>query len=172
MSKNSLRLSARNLSVFKDQYDGVAAERALQKVVPKPLDAKTTSELVELLKNPPAGEEKFLVDLLLTLDKKTKKNVFSGRVLEIEGLPNLRCEQAFELSDASAERSAGGCTIKLNKEPIIEYMTSNIAMLKWMIAEGYGDVRCISRRIAKMEAWIANPVLLEADKDAVYHGRH
>lgn len=128
--------------------------------------------MVELLKNPPAGEEKFLVDLLLTLDKKTKKNVFSGRVLEIEGLPNLRCEQAFELSDASAERSAGGCTIKLNKEPIIEYMTSNIAMLKWMIAEGYGDVRCISRRIAKMEAWIANPVLLEADKDAVYHGRH
>ena len=110
-----------------------------------------------------------LQDGLLTLEKKTKKNVFSGRVLEIEGLPNLTCEQAFELSDASAERSAGGCTIKLNKEPIIEYMTSNITMLKWMIAEGYGDVRSISRRIAKMEAWIANPVLLEADKDAVYH---
>ena len=106
---------------------------------------------------------------MLTLEKKTKKNVFSGRVLEIEGLPNLTCEQAFELSDASAERSAGGCTIKLNKEPIIEYMTSNITLLKWMIAEGYGDARTISRRIAKMEAWIANPVLLEADKDAQYH---
>jgi aconitate hydratase 2 / 2-methylisocitrate dehydratase len=106
---------------------------------------------------------------LLTLEKKTKKNVFSGRILEIEGLPNLTCEQAFELSDASAERSAGGCTIKLNKEPIIEYMTSNVTLLKWMIAEGYGDVRSITRRIAKMEAWIANPVLLEADKGAQYH---
>jgi aconitase B len=106
---------------------------------------------------------------LLTLEKKTKKNVFSGRILEIEGLPNLTCEQAFELSDASAERSAGGCTIKLNKEPIIEYMTSNITLLRWMISEGYGDVRSISRRIAKMEAWIQNPELLEADKDAVYH---
>ena len=106
---------------------------------------------------------------MLTLEKKTKKNVFSGRVLEIEGLPNLTCEQAFELSDASAERSAGGCTIKLNKEPIIEYMTSNVTLLKWMIAEGYGDKRTISRRIAKMEAWIQNPVLLEADKDAQYH---
>jgi aconitate hydratase 2/2-methylisocitrate dehydratase len=106
---------------------------------------------------------------LLTLEKKTKKNVFSGRILEIEGLPNLTCEQAFELSDASAERSAGGCTIKLNKEPIIEYMTSNVTLLRWMIAEGYGDTRTISRRIAKMEAWIQNPVLLEADKDAEYH---
>jgi hypothetical protein len=106
---------------------------------------------------------------LLTLEKKTKKNVFSGRILEIEGLPNLTCEQAFELSDASAERSAGGCTIKLNKEPIIEYMTSNVTLLRWMISEGYGDVRSISRRIAKMEAWIQNPELLEADKDAVYH---
>lgn len=77
----------------------------------------------------------FLQAGLLTLEKKTKKNVFSGRVLEIEGLPDLTCEQAFELSDASAERSAGGCTIKLNKEPIIEYMTSNITLLKWMIAE-------------------------------------
>lgn len=106
---------------------------------------------------------------LLTLDKKTKKNIFSGRILEIEGLPNLTCEQAFELSDASAERSAGGCTIKLNKEPIIEYMTSNVTLLKWMIAEGYGDVRSITRRIAKMEAWIQNPVLLEADPLAQYH---
>lgn len=105
---------------------------------------------------------------LLTVAKQGKKNIFSGRILEIEGLPNLTCEQAFELSDASAERSAAGCTIKLNKEPIIEYLQSNITMLKWMIAEGYGDARTISRRVAKMEAWIANPVLLEADKDAEY----
>jgi aconitate hydratase 2/2-methylisocitrate dehydratase len=98
---------------------------------------------------------------LLTIEKKGKKNVFNGRILEIEGLPNLTCEQAFELSDASAERSAGGCTIKLNKESIIEYLTSNVTMLKWMISEGYGDKRTISRRIAKMEAWLANPVLLE-----------
>jgi len=105
---------------------------------------------------------------LLTVEKKGKKNVFNGRILEIEGLPNLTCEQAFELSDASAERSAAGCTIKLNKEPIQEYLTSNITLLKWMIAEGYGDARTISRRIAKMEAWLQNPTLLEADKDAEY----
>ena len=105
---------------------------------------------------------------LLTVEKKGKKNIFSGRILEIEGLPNLTCEQAFELSDASAERSAAGCTIKLNKEPIIEYLHSNIAMLRWMVVEGYGDARTIARRIAKMEAWVANPVLLEADKDAAY----
>ena len=105
---------------------------------------------------------------LLTIEKRGKKNVFNGRILEIEGLPNLTCEQAFELSDASAERSAGGCTIKLGKEPIIEYLNSNIALLKWMIAEGYGDKRAIARRIAKMEAWLANPVLLEADRDAQY----
>mmetsp|Transcript_8125 Transcript_8125/g.17741 ORF Transcript_8125/g.17741 Transcript_8125/m.17741 type:complete len:357 (-) Transcript_8125:193-1263(-) len=105
---------------------------------------------------------------LLTVAKQGKKNIFSGRILEIEGLPDLTCEQAFELSDASAERSAAGCTIKLNKEPIIEYLQSNITMLKWMIAEGYGDSRTISRRVANMEAWIANPVLLEADKDAQY----
>lgn len=105
----------------------------------------------------------------LTVEKKGKKNVFSGRVLEIEGLPNLKCEQAFELSDASAERSAAGCTIKLNKEPIIEYMTSNVTLLKWMIAEGYGDPRTIERRVLKMEEWLANPVLMEADKDAEYH---
>lgn len=104
----------------------------------------------------------------LTVEKKGKINVFSGRILEIEGLPNLSCEQAFELSDASAERSAAGCTIKLNKEPIIEYLNSNIVMLKWMVSEGYGDVRAISRRIRKMEDWIANPVLLEADKEAEY----
>ena len=105
---------------------------------------------------------------LLTLDKKGKKNVYSGRIMEIEGLPDLKVEQAFELSDASAERSAGGCTIRLNKEPIIEYINSNIALLKWMIAQGYGDVRTIERRIKNMEAWLANPVLLEPDKDAEY----
>merc|ERR1719199_643367 len=105
---------------------------------------------------------------LLTVEKKGKKNIFNGRILEIEGLPDLKCEQAFELSDASAERSAAGCTIKLNKEPIIEYLTSNITLLKWMISEGYSDARTLKRRIAKMEAWIANPVLIEADKDAEY----
>lgn len=105
---------------------------------------------------------------LLTVDKKGKKNIFNGRILEIEGLPDLTCEQAFELSDASAERSAAGCSIKLNKEPIIEYLNSNIALLKWMISEGYGDARAISRRIAKMEAWLQNPQLMEADKGAEY----
>lgn len=105
---------------------------------------------------------------LLTVEKKGKKNVFSGRVLEIEGLPDLKCEQAFELSDASAERSAAGCTIKLNKEPIIEYLNSNVVMLKWMISEGYGDARTIERRIARMEDWLANPHLLEADDNAEY----
>merc|ERR1712048_632707 len=100
---------------------------------------------------------------LLTVEKKGKKNIFNGRVLEIEGLPDLKCEQAFELSDASAERSAAGCTIKLNKEPVIEYLKSNIVLLKWMIAEGYGDVRTIKRRIAGMEAWLANPQLMQAD---------
>jgi aconitate hydratase 2/2-methylisocitrate dehydratase len=107
-------------------------------------------------------------DGLLTVEKKNKKNIFSGRILEIEGLPNLTCEQAFELSDASAERSAAGCTIKLNKEPIIEYLTSNITLLKWMIKDGYGDKRTLARRIAKMEAWLANPQLLEGDKEASY----
>merc|ERR1712066_1180373 len=105
----------------------------------------------------------------LTVPKKNKKNIFAGRVLEIEGLNTLKCEQAFELSDASAERSAAGCSIKLDKEPIQEYLTSNIVMLRWMIAEGYGDVRTIKRRIASMEAWLANPVLMEADEDAEYH---
>lgn len=105
---------------------------------------------------------------LLTVAKEGKKNIFSGRILEIEGLPDLKVEQAFELSDASAERSAAGCTIKLNKEPIIEYITSNITMLKWMISEGYGDVRTITRRIQKMEEWLANPELMEADADAEY----
>ncbi|MGH8784549.1 MAG: bifunctional aconitate hydratase 2/2-methylisocitrate dehydratase, partial [Cupriavidus necator] len=94
---------------------------------------------------------------LLTVAKQGKKNIFSGRILEIEGLPDLKVEQAFELSDASAERSAGGCTVHLNKEPIIEYINSNITMLKWMIATGYSDVRTIKRRIAAMEAWLADP---------------
>jgi aconitate hydratase 2 / 2-methylisocitrate dehydratase len=106
---------------------------------------------------------------LLTVAKQGKKNVFSGRILEIEGLPDLKVEQAFELSDASAERSAGGCTVHLNKEPIIEYINSNITMLKWMIANGYSDVRTINRRIKAMEAWLANPVLLKADADAEYN---
>ena len=105
---------------------------------------------------------------LLTVEKEGKKNIFSGRILEIEGLEDLKVEQAFELADASAERSAGGCTIKLDKAPIIEYITSNITMLKWMIAEGYGDVRTITRRINGMEKWLANPELLEADADAEY----
>jgi aconitate hydratase 2/2-methylisocitrate dehydratase len=105
---------------------------------------------------------------LLTVAKQGKKNVFSGRILEIEGLPDLKVEQAFELSDASAERSAGGCTIKLNEAPIREYLNSNITLLKWMIAQGYGDVRTIERRIKAMQDWLDNPVLLEADPDAEY----
>lgn len=105
---------------------------------------------------------------LLTIDKKGKKNVFSGRILEIEGLPDLKVEQAFELSDASAERSAGGCTIRLSEAPIREYLNSNITLLKWMITEGYGDVRTLERRIKSMEEWLANPVLLEPDTDAEY----
>lgn len=105
---------------------------------------------------------------LLTVEKKGKKNIFSGRILEIEGLPDLKVEQAFELTDASAERSAAGCTIKLNKEPIVEYLNSNIVLLKWMIAEGYGDRRTLERRIQGMEKWLADPQLLEADADAEY----
>ncbi|MFD0965578.1 bifunctional aconitate hydratase 2/2-methylisocitrate dehydratase [Seminibacterium arietis] len=105
---------------------------------------------------------------LLTVEKQGKKNIFSGRILEIEGLEHLKVEQAFELSDASAERSAAACTIKLNKEPIIEYLNSNIVLLKWMISEGYGDIRTLERRIKNMEKWLENPQLLEADKDAEY----
>ncbi|WP_303749779.1 bifunctional aconitate hydratase 2/2-methylisocitrate dehydratase [Stenotrophomonas pigmentata] len=105
---------------------------------------------------------------LLTVAKAGKKNIFSGRILEIEGLPDLKVEQAFELSDASAERSAAGCSVHLNKEPIIEYLTSNITLLKWMIAEGYQDARSLARRIEKMEAWLANPELLQGDADAEY----
>ena len=105
---------------------------------------------------------------LLTVGKEGKKNCFSGRILEIEGLPTLTVEQAFELSDASAERSAGGCTIKLDEAPIREYLESNITLLKWMIADGYGDPRTIARRIQAMEAWLKNPELMEADADAEY----
>ena len=104
----------------------------------------------------------------LTVAKEGKKNIFSGRCLEVEGLPNLKVEQAFEISDASAERSASGCTIRLSKEPIIEYLNSNIVMLRWMITNGYGDSKTLERRAKAMEEWIKNPHLLEADNDAEY----
>ncbi|MFB4370099.1 MULTISPECIES: bifunctional aconitate hydratase 2/2-methylisocitrate dehydratase [unclassified Pseudomonas] len=105
---------------------------------------------------------------LLTVEKKGKKNAFSGRILEIEGLDELTVEQAFELSDASAERSAAGCTIKLPEKAIAEYLKSNITLLRWMISEGYGDARTMERRAQAMEAWLANPQLLSADADAEY----
>ena len=105
---------------------------------------------------------------LLTVAKAGKKNVFSGRILEIEGLPDLKVEQAFELSDASAERSAAGCTIKLNKEPVQEYLKSNVVLMNNMIADGYADAKTLARRIEKVEAWLADPQLLEADTDAEY----
>ena len=105
---------------------------------------------------------------LLTVEKKGKKNIFSGRVLEIEGLENLTVEQAFELSDASAERSAAGCTITLSEASVTEYLKSNITMLRWMISEGYGDPRTMERRARKMEEWLANPTLMRADADAQY----
>jgi len=104
----------------------------------------------------------------LTVEKKGKKNIFSGRIIEIEGLPNLKVEQAFELSDATAERSAAGCTILLDKEPIIEYLNSNITMLRWMISKGYGDARTLERRAQGMEAWLAKPELLQPDANAEY----
>ncbi|BAK77244.1 aconitate hydratase 2 [Pseudogulbenkiania sp. NH8B] len=105
---------------------------------------------------------------LLTVAKAGKKNIFSGRILEIEGLPNLKVEQAFELSDASAERSAAGCSVRLNKDPIVEYMKSNITLMKVMIADGYQDARTLERRIKAMEQWIANGELLQPDADAEY----
>ena len=105
---------------------------------------------------------------LLTVAKQGKKNIFSGRILEIEGLPDLKVEQAFELSDASAERSAAGCTVKLNPAPIVEYLTSNVVLMKHMIADGYADRRTLERRIQSVQAWLANPQLLEADGDAEY----
>ena len=104
----------------------------------------------------------------LTLEKKGKKNIYSGRILEIEGLPELKVEQAFEISDSSAERSAGGCTIRLGKEPIIEYFKSNITLLRWMISEGYQDARTLERRARAMEEWLENPVLMEPNADAEY----
>ncbi len=104
----------------------------------------------------------------LTVAKEGKKNIFSGRCLEVEGLPHLKVEQAFEISDASAERSASGCTIRLDKEPIIEYLNSNIVMLRWMITNGYGDPKTLERRASAMEDWIKDPKLLEPDKDAEY----
>jgi aconitate hydratase 2/2-methylisocitrate dehydratase len=105
---------------------------------------------------------------LLTVSKQNKKNVFSGRIMEIEGLPDLKVEQAFELTDATAERSCAGCTIKLSVETVSEYLRSNVALLKNMVARGYQDARTIMRRVAKMEEWLANPVLMEADADAEY----
>jgi len=105
---------------------------------------------------------------LLSVAKQGKKNIFSGRILEIEGLPDLKVEQAFELSDASAERSAAGCTVKLNREPIVEYLKSNVVLMKHMIAERYADRRTLERRIHAVQAWLANPQLLEADADAEY----
>ena len=105
---------------------------------------------------------------MLTVEKKGKINEFSGRILEIEGLEHLTVEQAFELSDASAERSAAGCTINLSEESVAEYLRSNITMLRWMIAEGYGDPRTLERRAQQMEAWLADPKLMRADKDAEY----
>jgi aconitate hydratase 2/2-methylisocitrate dehydratase len=105
---------------------------------------------------------------LLTVEKKGKKNVYNGRILEIQGLPNLTVEQAFELSDASAERSAGGCTIELSEESVSEYLRSNVVMLRWMIANGYGDPRTLERRARAMEEWLANPSLMKADSDAEY----
>jgi aconitate hydratase 2/2-methylisocitrate dehydratase len=104
----------------------------------------------------------------LTVAKQGKKNVFSGRIVEIEGLPDLKVEQAFELSDSSAERSAAGCTVHLNKEPVIEYINSNITLMKSLIAKGYSDARTLQRRIAAQEAWLKNPQLLKADADAEY----
>ena len=104
----------------------------------------------------------------LTLPKEGKINIFSGRCLEIEGLPDLKVEQAFELSDASAERSASGCTIKLNEEPIREYLESNVTLLRWLISEGYEDKQTIERRAQAMEAWLEDPILMEADHDAEY----
>jgi len=105
---------------------------------------------------------------LLTVEKKGKKNIFSGRILEIEGLDNLTVEQAFELSDASAERSAAGCTIKMSEDSVAEYLRSNVTLLRWMISEGYGDPRTLERRVRKMEEWLANPSLMSADADAEY----
>jgi len=111
---------------------------------------------------------KAIKDGLLTVEKKGKKNVFAGRIMEIEGLPDLKAEQAFELSDASAERSAAACTVHLNKEPVIEYVKSNVVLLEQMIKSGYSDSRTIQRRVDKFNDWLANPTLMERDADAEY----
>lgn len=105
---------------------------------------------------------------LLTVGKEGKKNVFSGRILEIEGLADLKVEQAFELSDSSAERSAAACTVRLDKKPVVEFLRSNAALLKWMITQGYGDAMTLAQRMAEMEEWLENPTLLEPDADAEY----
>ncbi len=105
---------------------------------------------------------------LLSVNSSSKKNIFNGRILEIEGLPNLKVEQAFELSDASAERSAAACTVRLNKEPVVEYIKSNVTLLQSMMDAGYEDARTLERRKKKMEEWLANPELLEPDSDAEY----
>ncbi|MCK9472963.1 aconitase family protein, partial [Sulfurimonas sp.] len=105
---------------------------------------------------------------LLTVEKKGKKNIFAGRIMEIEGMPNMKCEQAFELSDASAERSAAACTVLLNEAPVIEYLKSNVTLLESMIEAGYEDKRTIQRRIDKMKDWLANPTLMKPDADAEY----
>ena len=105
---------------------------------------------------------------LLTVEKAGKKNVFNGRIMEIEGLPDLKLEQAFELTDATAERSCAGSTIKLSVDTVSEYLRSNVALLKNMIARGYSDARTLARRIKAMEDWLANPQLLEADANADY----
>ncbi|MCG8098150.1 MAG: aconitase family protein, partial [Candidatus Thiodiazotropha taylori] len=105
---------------------------------------------------------------LLTVEKKGKKNIYNGRILEIQGLPDLTVEQAFELSDASAERSAGGCTIELSEASVAEYLRSNITMLRWMIDNGYEDARTLERRARAMEEWLENPSLMRADADAEY----
>ncbi|MBU1216195.1 bifunctional aconitate hydratase 2/2-methylisocitrate dehydratase [bacterium] len=105
---------------------------------------------------------------LLTVEKKGKKNIFNGRILEIEGLPELKAEQAFELSDASAERSAAACTVLLNKEPVVEYLKSNIVLIESMIADGYQDARTLARRAERMKEWVANPSLMQPDADAEY----
>ncbi len=109
-----------------------------------------------------------LKDGLLTVEKKGKKNIFAGTVIEIEGLPDLKCEQAFELSDASAERSSAACTVKLNREPVVEYLESNIVLIEELIAQGYSDAATLQRRADKMKEWVKNGVLMEADKDAKY----
>src|SRR5208282_2017646 len=104
----------------------------------------------------------------LTVEKKGKKNVFNGRILEIEGLPDLKVEQAFELTDASAERSAAACTVRLNKEPVIEYLTSNVTLIDWLLAHGYQHRETLMRRKEAMLAWLAKPALIQPDEDADY----